>query len=207
MSSSCSLSTLSTLFVTSTNCLGPYPRICRCSVTADTLYLGTGDPCMGFVWAFLRESSLYHGKVGAHRSRAAEPSNLRQMVIQRSRRRKCTPTANQHPLCPQSFLPTPALSLTPLRPFPGAVFRLCAAEHPRYSTARETRRSILQAGRCRVFAGVAGQAQLSSCLQLVLDQTPTPFLLPNPPFLTLNHSSGHNQRSDTPMPVLPWRWG
>lgn len=42
---SCSLSALSALFVASTNCLGPL-------VTAETFYLGRGDPCVGFVWAF-----------------------------------------------------------------------------------------------------------------------------------------------------------
>lgn len=71
MSSSCSLSALSTLFVTSTNCLGPYPRVLRCSVAADTSYLGA-DRCVGAVW----ENSLCHRKMGARCSRAAEPSNI-----------------------------------------------------------------------------------------------------------------------------------
>lgn len=116
MSSSCSLSMLSTLFMASTNCLGPL-------VTAETFYLGRGDLCVGFVWAFLQESSLHHRKVGALHSRALKPpASEMETVIQCSCRRKCKPTLSSTCCGPCPSSPPPALSPASLRPSPGLCF-------------------------------------------------------------------------------------
>lgn len=42
---------------------------------------------------------------------------------------------------------------------------------------------------------------------MLLDKTFILSLLPKPHFFTLKHASRGGQQSDSPVPVLPWRWG
>lgn len=41
----------------------------------------------------------------------------------------------------------------------------------------------------------------------LLDETFMPSLLPKPRFFTLKHPGRGGQQSDSPVPMLPWRWG